>query len=73
MRLGLAQIEAVRHALPTPVPEVRIERPERCQGVMPDDCALLEGEWSHGRATFGNPSLVRCGGCGHEQGRAIGE
>lgn len=74
MQLGLAQIDAMRHALqPPPVPpSARVERPERCQGVMPERCALVDGEWDAGRATLGRPELVRCRGCGHEQDRATG-
>lgn len=65
MKLGLAQIEAARHALSAPTtPKVRVELPLRCAGVDPSACALRDGDWDTSRATFGDPSHAICHGCG---------
>lgn len=66
MRLGIAQIEALRHAVDTPaIPTARVVLPDRCDGVDSARCALRDGEWStHGRS-FAHPSFVKCTGCNH--------
>lgn len=73
MHLAVAQLEALRHAMTMPAAEVRTpEVPARCAGIAAEHCALREADWIS-RKSFGNPTLVRCGGCGYEQDRATGE
>lgn len=66
MRLGLAQIEAARHAIGVQVPAARLSVPDRCAGIDPHACAVQDGEWLS-KATLGNPSARKCQGCGYAE------
>ncbi len=65
MQLGLAQIEAARHALTPVPPTVDVKVLERCRGIAAEDCALQDGKWQS-LSSFANPSHARCNGCGAE-------
>jgi hypothetical protein len=69
MQIGLAQIDAARHALNTPpttteMPAARLSIPERCNGVDKNLCAEQDGEWVS-KATLADFSAAKCKGCGH--------
>lgn len=71
MRLGLAQIDAARHACAAEsVPTVRVSTPDRCADVPEERCAMREGEWVS-RGTLADPHRVKCQGCGHEQSAGV--
>lgn len=73
MALLSGQIEALRYAVTEPPKQAPAELPARCAGVHAAHCALRDGEWDHGRRSFGNPTVVRCGGCGDERNAASSE
>lgn len=67
MRLGLAQIEAARHAMTTPRSARESKAlPDRCAGVDQDHCAEQGGEWQS-RGTMADPKASICMGCRHER------
>ncbi len=67
MQIGLAQVEAARHALLAPatttqVPAMTVVRPERCKGVT--ECALHDDDARIDTSSLAGKSW-KCRGCGH--------
>jgi len=71
MRLGLAQIEAARHAMDAPKPApVQKDSVARCADIPEGQCAKVDGlDARFSRETFGDPAAWKCKGCrkSHEE------
>lgn len=68
-RIGLAQVDALRHALVQPptkteMPSARVSLPERCEGI--ERCALKDDDHRIEKSTFAGRSW-KCKGCGHQE------
>lgn len=70
VELFRVQLQALRHAIGTPVPKATasVAQLARCEGIPDRFCGLVDEDARRDCATFAAPHRWQCAGCGERVG-----